>query len=219
MIDVSPLKVTNANASDIQITASGNLTSGAVTIEGQEGRVRVAINAGGTNGSLRIDGIRVSFAGANATSLTARLSWAGLNVLSTANSVPVVDRVESGLAVDAMTDRFLIFNNQVFDNTAAIVLREGFNNAFLSGTQFGQNTSTHLRVRVTDLPAGLRMQFPATITSNDSGGTLTTLEGAQWISRARTGTRMCFIPSLALRIAPAFANPSIFLSRSARAAP
>src|SRR5262245_37823454 len=39
-IDVSPLKVTNTNAADIRLTLSGNITTGAVTIEAADGRVR-----------------------------------------------------------------------------------------------------------------------------------------------------------------------------------
>ncbi|MBI2149908.1 MAG: hypothetical protein HYU27_04795 [Acidobacteria bacterium] len=179
VIDVSPLRVTNANASDIRITTSGNLTTGAVTIESAEGRVRVPVNAGGTSGSIRVDGIRVSLTSAGSTSVSARVSWASnQNILDSPASVVVVDRIISGLAVDAVTDHFGVFNSVVFDSASTIVMREGFAAAFVSSSEFGQNTPARIRIRVTDFPTGLRMRFPASVTSNETAATLTTVEGA-----------------------------------------
>src|SRR5215467_3031608 len=45
VIDVSPLKITNANTSDIRVTLAGNLTIGAVTIDAPNGRVGIPVNA------------------------------------------------------------------------------------------------------------------------------------------------------------------------------
>lgn len=178
VIDVSPLRITNTSAADIRVTTSGNITTGAVTIEAEEGRVRVPVSAGGTTGSLRVDGIRVSVSGTNSSAVTARLSWASRqNVLSAGESVIVVDQVKSGLAVDPMTDHFRIFNSNVIDGSATIVAREGYNSAFTNSTDFGQNTPMRIRVRVSDFPTGLRMRFPAVVTANESAATLTTVEG------------------------------------------
>jgi hypothetical protein len=178
VIDLSPFRITNANASDIRITTSGNITTGAVSIEAETGRVRVPVNAGGTTGSFRVDGIRISLAGSNASSITAQLSWSGrLNVLTPRESALVVDQVRSGLEVDSGNDRFLIFNSVAVDNSANFVVREGYNAAFTSGSEFGQNTPTRLRIRVEDFPTGLRMHFPASVTGAESAATLTTLEG------------------------------------------
>lgn len=180
VIDLSPLPITNTSAPDIRVTTSGNVTVGAVTIEAAEGRVRVPVNAGGTNGSLRVDGIRVSIAGTNRSSVTARLSWAGLNILSAGQSVVVVDQVRSGLVVDPMTqaDGFIVYNNVVIDSTAAIKLREAYAGAFVNSTEFGQNTPARIRIRVTDYPAGLIMSFPATVAAGESAASLSTVEGS-----------------------------------------
>lgn len=179
VVDVSPLRITNRSASDIQITTSGNMTTGAVTIEAEEGRVLVPLNAGGNNGFVRVDGIRVAIAGRNLSSITARLSWGSRqNVFSPRDSVVVVDQVRSGLIADLMTDRFTVVNNAVVDNSATITVREGYEGAFVSAPDFGQNTPTQIRIRITEFPTGLRMRFPATVDAKESGATLTTVEGA-----------------------------------------
>lgn len=179
VIDLSPLRITNNATTDIRVAIAGNITIGAVTIDAENGKVRLPVTAGGTSGSVRIDGIRVAIPGSGVTSITARLSWAGSqNILTPDTSVVVVDRAQSGLAVDPMTDRFTIFNNVVYDATATIIAREGFATAFVSSTDFGQSTPTQIRVRVTDFPTGLQMKFPATVTANESAATLTTVEGA-----------------------------------------
>src|SRR5437016_3166514 len=66
VINVSPFRLTNGNASDIRITVSGNITVGAVTIDTDNSIVRVPVT-GGTNGSVRVDGIRIAIAGTNAS--------------------------------------------------------------------------------------------------------------------------------------------------------
>jgi hypothetical protein len=180
VIDLSPSKLTNANPADIRITTSGNITTGAVVIDAENGRIQVPVNGGGNAGSFRVDGIRLSVAGTNTSSVSAGLSWAGRqNVLLPRETVVVVDQVQSGLEVDPVSDNFFVFNSTVVDSTATIVLREGFNTAFVSGADFGQNTPTRIRVRVTDFPTGLRMHFPATVTAVESGATLTTVEGTE----------------------------------------
>jgi hypothetical protein len=144
VIDVSPLRVTNRSAADIQVTTSGNISAETVVLEPEERRVRVPVNTGGNNGFLRVDGIRVSLAGSNSTSVSARLSWAGRqNILSQRDSVVVVNQVRSGLVVDRMSDLFAVVNNVVVDNTGTIVLHEGYDSAFVNGSDFGENTDTY----------------------------------------------------------------------------
>src|SRR5205823_3655594 len=65
----------------------------------------------------------------------------------------------------------------VIKGAATIVVHEGYAAAFTNSTDFGQNTPTRLRIRVSDFPSGLQMTFPAAVTANESGATLTTLEG------------------------------------------
>src|SRR5215467_3035004 len=74
-IDVSPLQVTNKNASDIRITTLGALTVGTTTIIADQGQVKIPVNAGAASGSIMIEGIRVAVAGTGATSIAAKLSW------------------------------------------------------------------------------------------------------------------------------------------------
>src|SRR5205085_8619329 len=155
-------------------TVSGNITVGAVTIDTDNSIVRVPVT-GGTNGSVRVDGIRIAIAGTNASVVSAKLSWAGQqNILSAGDTVTIADQVRSGLSVDPMTDTFLIYNNTVLDSTAKITLREGYASAFVNTTDFGQNTPTKIRIRVTDFPTGLTMRFPTTVTAAETGATLTT---------------------------------------------
>jgi len=177
LVDLSPLRITNTNAADIRVAATG-ITVGAVTIDAEKGLVRLPVFAGATAGSIRIDGIRVSVAGTGITSLNARLSWENsLNIFNSPPGVNVVNAVQGGLAADPITDRWVVFNGQLFDNTSKISLREGYARAFSDSADFGQTVSTRIRIRVTDYPANVQMMFPASVTSPETGATLTTLEG------------------------------------------
>src|SRR5689334_9696720 len=68
IVDMSPYRITNASPADLHLTTAGNITTGTLAIEADAGRVLIPFNAGGTSGSVRIDGIRVGVAGTNATS-------------------------------------------------------------------------------------------------------------------------------------------------------
>lgn len=194
VIDVSPFRITNTNASDVRVKTSGDVSVGAVTLQAAEGLVGVPVNAGGSNGSVRVDGIRVSVAGSNASSISARVRWAAQqNILTAGQSVVVANEVRTALAVDPMTDHFLIYSSLVIDNTATIRLRETYAGAFASTAEFGQNTPTRLRIRVTDYPTGLIMNFPASVAANEGAATLSTVEGAAVeIPRTDGGTEVTY---------------------------
>ena len=178
VINVSPLQITNTSPSDIRVSATG-IGVGAPTIDAVNSLVRVSVNAGATSGSIRVDGIRLSVAGTGITSFNAQLSWENsLNLFTSGAVVPVIDTVQSGLLADPITERFVIFNGQIFHSTSKIPLREGYAAAFSNSTDFGQTAATRIKIRVTDFPANLQMTFPATVTSPDSAATLNTLEGS-----------------------------------------
>ncbi len=179
VIDLSPLQITNTLPTDISVIPSGNLAVGAVTIDTEKSLVRIPVLAGGTSGTIRIDGIRVSVAGTGISLMNARLSWeSSLNVFTAGTSVTVIDAVKSGVAADPITDRFVIFNGQIFDGTSTISLREGYPGAFSSSAGYGQTVPTRVRIRVTDYPANLQMIFPVSVTAQNSSATLTTVEGS-----------------------------------------
>src|SRR5262245_3441124 len=176
-IDLSPYKITNPNAASIQVTATG-ITVGATTIDADASIIRVPVNAGASAGSIRIDGIRIAIAGTGATSVNAKLSWEGsLNVLASGTTLAVVNSVQTGLAADLVTDRFVIFNGQLVDPTSIISVREGYASAFSNATNLGQTVPTRVRIHLSDLPAGLQLNFPASVTSKDSAASLTTVGG------------------------------------------
>ncbi|HYR89108.1 MAG TPA: DUF5719 family protein [Terriglobia bacterium] len=181
VIDVSPLQITNASSADIRVVATG-ITVGPTEFDpDNKSLVRIPVSAGASAGSIRVEGIRVSVVGTGITSQNAKLSWEGstaLNVFTAGSSVAVINAVQSGLTADPITDRFVVFNGQVFDDTSTISLREGYAAAFSSSREFGQTVSTRVRIRVTDFPTNLQMRFPASVTATNSGATLTTLGGA-----------------------------------------
>src|SRR5206468_1294570 len=183
VIDLSPLQITNASPTDISALPSGNLAVGTTTIDTEKSLVRVPVVGGKTSGAIRIDGNRAAVAGTGVTSMNAKLSWEGSssalpNLFTSGNSVVVIDSVQSGLAADPITDRFVIFNGRVFDSTSTISLREGYTGAFSSSSAYGQTVPTRVRIRVTDYTANLQMTFPVSVTAKNSGATLTTVEGA-----------------------------------------
>jgi hypothetical protein len=176
-IDLSPYKITNPNAASIQITATG-ITVGATTLDTDASIVRIPVNAGASAGSIRVEGIRIAMAGTGATSVNAKLSWENsLNVLASGTTLAVVNSVQTGIAADQVTDRFVIFNGQLVDNTSIISVREGYASAFSDATNFGQTVPTRVRIHLSDLPAGLQLNFPASVTSKDSAASLTTVGG------------------------------------------
>jgi hypothetical protein len=184
VIDVSPRRITNASAADIRVTPAGNIAVSATTIDVDTSIIRIPVLAGGTSGSIRVDGIRLSVAGTNVTSVSARLSWEGsLNVLSSGATLTLINGVQSGLAADVVTDRFVIFNGQIVDNTETIKVREGFASAFSNATAYGQTVPTRVRVKVTDFPENLVMTFPATVSDSTTGATLTTTGGTAVVLR------------------------------------
>ena len=191
VVDLSPYKITNPNAASIQITATG-ITVGAATLDSDASIIRIPVNAGASAGSIRIEGIRIAIAGTGATSVNAKLLWEGsLNVLGSGTTLAVANSVQTGLAADPVTDRFVIFNGQLVDNTSTISVREGYASAFSDATDFGQTVPTRVRIHLSDLPAGLQLIFPPSVTSKDSAATLTTIGGASgpYASERRSGGR------------------------------
>src|SRR5438309_11279895 len=68
VVDVSPLQITNANATDISVTTAG-LTVGATTIDTTNKLVQIPVNASSSlSASIRIEGIRVAVAGTSINS-------------------------------------------------------------------------------------------------------------------------------------------------------
>src|SRR2546427_2000959 len=178
IIDVSPLQLTNAVAADISVTATG-LTVGATTIDTNNNLVKIPVMAGGSaSGQIRVEGLRVAVAGTGINSFSAKLSWQdSLNIFTSGTTVPVIDAVQSGLTAEPVGNRFTVFNGQVYGSGPTIRVTEGYASAFSNSSQFGQTTSTQVRIRVTDFPDNLQFVFPATVTANETSATLNTLEG------------------------------------------
>src|SRR3954467_3035106 len=94
VIDVSPLQITNANASDIVVSATG-LSVGSTIIDTTNNLVEIPVQPASTpSGSIRIQGIRVAIAGANISLFNARLYWMNSqNAFIAGGSVPVISSV------------------------------------------------------------------------------------------------------------------------------
>src|SRR5437762_1503978 len=77
VVNMSPLQITNANASDITVSATGLVVS-SPTIDTVNSQVQIPVQASLTStASLSIQGIRVAIAGTGITSFNAQLSWLG----------------------------------------------------------------------------------------------------------------------------------------------
>jgi hypothetical protein len=178
VIDVSPLQITNASAADISVTTVG-LTVGATTIDTTNNLVQIPVtSSSGSTASMTINGIRVAIAGTNTTSLNAKLSWLnGTNFFTGSSSPQVITAVQSPLVTQPIMDPFVIYNGQVVRSTSTIHVAEGYATAFSNSALYGQTGPTQVRIRVTDFPEGIQMLFPASVTANESGATLTTVGG------------------------------------------
>lgn len=178
VVDPGPFKITNANAADIRVTSSGNLVATAPTIDSAENLLRVPINAGGSSGSVRIEGLRLSLSNSGAASVPVRVFFGqSQNVMLPWFDVNVIDAILPGLTAPEMTDRFFVYNDQVVDENAVVTVAEGFASSFTSSSDFGQTGGTRIRIKVSDFPAGLQMQFPSSLSAAKTGATLTTVEG------------------------------------------
>lgn len=197
VIDPSPLQITNAAASDILVTPAG-FTVGATTIDTTNNLVEIPVNASNNStGSIRIDGIRLAIAGTKITSATAKLSWMTPgNDFIGGTVVPIINSVQSGLVAQPITNPFLIYNGQVVRSTSTIQLAEGYPGAFSNGAQYGQTNPTEVQITVTDFPTGIVMNFPASITANETGATLTT-SGGGTADLTQNGTVTYFYSSAA----------------------
>src|SRR5207249_4524390 len=56
---------------------------------------------------------------------------------------------------------------------STIQVAEGFPGAFSSSSQYGQTGRTQIQITVTDFPIGGQLQFPLTVTANETAATLT----------------------------------------------
>ena len=197
VVDVSPLQITNANAADISVNATG-LTVGATTIDTDNHLVKIPVMAGGgASGSIRLEGIRVAVAGVGINSFNAKLSWPdSLNVLIEGTSVPVIDAVRGGLTAQSVGNRFTVFNGQVYGSGPTIRVSEGYASAFSNSSQFGQTNSTKIQIRVTDFPDNLQMIFPTAVTANESAATLNAFEGVT-LPRANGRNELTYVFSKA----------------------
>src|SRR5262249_28810289 len=178
VIDVSPLQITNANATDIVATAIG-LSVGAVTIDTTNNLVEIPVQpTAASSGSIRIQGIRVAVAGANLNSLNARLYWLNSqNAFITGGSVPVISSVQSGLVPQVITGTPAGFTGQVYNSTATLQLAEGFPGAFSSSLQYGQTGATEIQITISDFPPGGQLILPAASAANETTATLALARG------------------------------------------
>jgi hypothetical protein len=196
VIDVSPLQITNATASDIAVTAT-SMTLGTTTIDTENNLVQIpVVLSNASSGLIRIEGIRVAVAGANINSLNARLHWLNSrNAFIAGGSVPVIKSVQSGLAAQWIIGPPGVPNGQV-SSSSTIELDEGFPGAFSNSSQFGQTGPTEIQITVTGFPAGEQMTFPAAVTANETAAVLT-ISGGHPVILTGNGTVMYVYSSAA----------------------
>ena len=177
VIDVSPLQITNANAADIGVTATG-MTVGATTIDTTNNLIEIPVqSSSGSSGVIRVQGIRVAVAGAGINSFNARLSWLNSrNAFMSGVSVPVINSVQSGLVAQWFTGATSSSSGQV-SSSSTIQLTEGFPGAFSNSSQYGQTGPTQIQITVTNFPAGGQITFPISVTANETAATLTSTAG------------------------------------------
>jgi hypothetical protein len=177
VINLSPLQITNANPTDIVVKATG-LAVGATTIDTVNSLVEIPLQASFTStASMNIQGIRVAVAGTGITSFNAQLSWLNSgNVFISGPSVPVISSVQAPIVAKSITIPSAV-TGQSNLTRSTIQIAEGFPGAFSNSSQYGQSGPTQLQITVTDFPFGEQLQFPVTVTANETLAVLTTVSG------------------------------------------
>jgi hypothetical protein len=173
VINLSPLQITNANSSDIEVQGNG-MVVGVPVIDTVNNLVEIPVAASLTStGSISIQGIRVAVAGTNINSFNAQLSWLNFsNVFITGSSVPVISSAQTPVVARSIANPSVISTGQSNVTRSTIQVAEGFPEAFSSSLQYGQTGPTQIQITVTDFPAGEVLQFPVSIRANETAATL-----------------------------------------------
>src|SRR5213594_3622268 len=113
VINLYPLQITNASASNIEVRANG-LIVGAPVIDTANNLVEIPVPASTTaTGSISIQGIRVAVAGTGINSFNARLSWLNFsNVFIDGGSVPVISSVKTPLVARSVANPSVVSSGQ-----------------------------------------------------------------------------------------------------------
>src|SRR5262249_51739844 len=145
------------------------------------GIIVISIPAGASTGAtLVISGIRISVPSlGTATTLDARVGLSSNFISANQTTAHVVIGLSDGFTVDpASVNSFTVASGFFFAPLGSFTFRENTPDAFSSavGTA-GHNQSTQIVFKVTGLPDGVSVIFPAVITGIN-GATLTTLSGS-----------------------------------------
>jgi hypothetical protein len=125
-------------------------------------------------GSISIEGIRVAVAGTGINTFNARLSWLNYNnVFIDGGSVPVISSVQTPLVARSITNPSSISGGQLNATRSTFQVAEGFPGAFSSSSQYGQTSRTQIQITVADFAVSGQLQFPVTVTANETAATLT----------------------------------------------
>jgi len=178
--------ITNAFSGVTIINPTGGYVATPPTINAtassnSAGLLVVNVPAAVASGSFTITGVRVAVAGTTLTNLPANISGTNNAITAGQTSVIVISSIAPGISAVAASKSgaatgSIAATNGTINTQPVITVTEGFLNAW-GDANLGASTAAGLRITMSAAPpAGVTITFPATATTNGTGGpTFTTI--------------------------------------------
>ena len=182
--------ITNNNASDIIVTPTWGTVNPAVLDRATNSIVIDVPAGGGIGNQILVAGIRVALAGYSYTNVTATITgMTGNSILAGQTTVTVISAVMKPFSV-TLGNPISWRNGAAVNSSTQVLVSENFIGAFSSAIGFyGQTARSRLVFNpFPDLPEGVTVTFPATVTSTGTGAVFTTTSGAAEIIPRTEGT-------------------------------
>ena len=175
-------------------TVSGDPAAAIEETDLASGILTVRIPQGvSTRESITLKGVRFDMAATDVERVVANLRiapGAGFVIREEHLSVEVISRVLPGLEVDLESDVVFILPANFFRPTSlTLALKEGFPAAFSDNTEFNQNVTTRVQIRVVGLPEGVSVTFPDSVTTTASDASFTVVDGPETTLPTEDGDR------------------------------
>ncbi len=176
--------ITNNSAAEIQITGTSGLASISPkpTLNADRRSITIKVPDGGRTGSqIHIHGVRVDLADNGPSPVTATVTsvTAGGNSITVGQETgPVTGQITGPFAIE-LGDPLTFVNGAATIAEAHFSIQEGYVTAFTDTIGlYGQTVPTRIRINpFPEVPAGVKLTFASTATSDETGATLRTLSG------------------------------------------
>jgi hypothetical protein len=177
--------ITNNSESEISVLGTGGLSGIAPSpfLDRANNTIRIDVPEGATEPSLfQITGVRVDLTQQGLSTVTATISApksAGNTIVAGQDTAVVLNSVRQPFTIDFDADSIKLDSLTAGSAEGSIVVAESYSTAFSSAVgSFGQTVPTQIRFNpFPSIPHGLKVTFPSTVASSETGASFTTVSG------------------------------------------